>query len=459
MLYKLLQGGGGPDGGTTIDLGSTYSIGYVSGCFQHYEGTSCEACSLYYSLDGLNFTYLGSKIWQASKVLEVVRARFIRYVCGIPPRPRGTVYAIYEALITTSLSISVDKLVVVPNASFIVSGIVKDQYNNPMNGQVVNINVFKSGILWSTASATADIDGNFRKAISTTGWAPDTYKMEVVSDDITQSVDVTVTYMSSVKFDTTCLDTGLACPAYVYVDGILKGISPVTIDNLPTGNHGYKVSKEGYNDATGTVNVQQGVIAELSISLTLVAKGSIFFNSVPVGAEIYLDGTVQGDKTPSTIIDVPTGTHNYIIKLGGFKDYEGAVLVEANITTTVDATLTPIEGCVYFVTSVPGAKIYVDNVNTGKVTPALVCGLSLATHTYRFEMPGYNAVTGSVSIGTGQGVVTIGALVPVEKKGSGAILGIVLLGASAFAVFIVTRGKKESTRIPPASLPPKQGGK
>lgn len=315
---------------------------------------------------------------------------------------------------------------------------VKDQYGNPMNGQVIAIKISKGGTLFWSGTATADSDGKFSKNISTAGWSPDTYKVDVISDDITQSVDVTVVYMSSAKFDAVCLDTGLACPAYVYIDGIPKGITPVTVDNLPVGEHSYKVSREGYSDVTGTVNVQQGVTAEINVTLTPAAKGSIFFNSVPAGAEVFLDGTDQEVRTPSTITDVPIGTHNYVLKLDGFKDYEGSVLVEANATSTVDVTLTPSEGCIYFASNPAGAKIIVDEVDTGKVTPDIICGLSLGSHTYRLELAGYKATTGSVGIGAGEGRTVSEALIK-EGAGAGTVLGIVLLAGILGAVIVSRR--------------------
>ncbi len=171
-----------------------------------------------------------------------------------------------------------------------------------------------------------------------------------------------------------------------------------------------------------------------------LAKGSIRFTSTPAGAEIFLDGTDHDIKTPATITDVPVGSHGYTIKLDGFKDSTGTVPVLENQMAEVSVSLIPLESCIYFVTSVQGAKIFVDDVDTGKVTPSLICGLSLGSHTYRLELSGYKTVTGSVGIGAGQGVVVVEVLTPVEKgMGAGAVLGLALLVGTIGAVVILRR--------------------
>lgn len=184
--------------------------------------------------------------------------------------------------------------------------------------------------------------------------------------------------------------------------------------------------------------------------LPIVAKGSIKFINTPPGAEVFLDGTYQGVKTPVTITDIPAGSHEYSLKLAGFLDSTGTVQVVENQTADVSAALIPVESCIYFMTSVPGARIYVDNADTGKVTPDLVCGLSLAAHTYRLVLPGYAVITGSVMLGAGQGATITGTLVPEAKKGIGAMAVVTLLGLGVLgAVIFASRGKKQGTYNPP----------
>ena len=261
--------------------------------------------------------------------------------------------------------------------------------------------------------------------------------------------------------------------AQIFIDGAewwpgaLTAADGATFRGIPPGIHTYELRIAGHPSETGTFDLalntpiilpckpvwqcepgQTGNEADgcgnRRENPVCLPKGSINFSSTPPGAEVFLNGTDQGVKTLVTITDVPVGLHDYTLKLAGFLDSTGTVQVVENQTITVSTQLIPAEGCIYFITSVPGAKIYVDNVNTGKVTPALVCGLNLATHTYLLVLPGYAVITGSVVLGAGQGVIITKTLVAEVKKGAGALILVTLLGMGVLgAVVFATKEKKE----------------
>ena len=181
--------------------------------------------------------------------------------------------------------------------------------------------------------------------------------------------------------------------------------------------------------------------------------GNISFVSIPEGAEIFIDGVDQLIRTPETITDVPAGSHTYTLKLSGYYDYTGTVEVQENQISIVIAILIPVEGCIYFITSVPGAKIFVDDADTGQVTPSLVCRLNLGLHTYRLSLTGYQDITGNVILAAGQGT-TVAITLPKKGIGTGTLLGIGLLGAGVLgAVVYASREKK-----PEYTLPKYKGG-
>lgn len=186
----------------------------------------------------------------------------------------------------------------------------------------------------------------------------------------------------------------------------------------------YKVGGEGY-----------------TLAIVPPKLGSISFASDPGGAEIFLDGIDQGIKTPANITDVPVGSHSYVLKLSGYSDYAGTVLVEENKTSQVSAILTPAEGCVYFTTTPQGTRIFLDNVDTKKVTPALICGLSLGAHSFRLVLSGYKDITGTFILVAGKGVTVTGSFEP-AGMGAGVLLGLTLLGLGAVGAVVLV-GKRE----------------
>lgn len=259
--------------------------------------------------------------------------------------------------------------------------------------------------------------------------------------------------------------------ASITIDGILQeGITTPAVIGVEDGSHTYILSISGYQNIEGAIYVYLAQTSEvIKILLPLctpnwqcesgqtgyetdgcgnrrenpacLAKGSIKFTSTPAGAEIFLDGAYQGIKTPATLIDVPIGLHGYTLKLDGFNDSTGTVQVLENQIAEVSTSLTPGEGCIYFITSVPGAKIFVDDADTWQVTPALICGLSLGPHTYRLSLTGYQDITGNFNLAVGQGT-TVTDTLPKEGIETGTIAGIALLGACALGVIIFASRKR-----------------
>ena len=145
--------------------------------------------------------------------------------------------------------------------------------------------------------------------------------------------------------------------------------------------------------------------------------GSISFISYPGGGEVFIDGMDQGIKTPAVVTDVPTGMHTFTVRLEGYNDFSGTVEVLENQTVNVPpAILTPAPGCIFFDSKPTGAKIFINStvdkaVNTGFVTPKLICGLPLGVHVYRLKLGNYPVSAGSVNLKPGQGARVTGIFV------------------------------------------------
>lgn len=72
---------------------------------------------------------------------------------------------------------------------------------------------------------------------------------------------------------------------------------------------------------------------------TPVLYGSIDVNSIPLGAKIFLDGADTGKITPATLDSVTEGNHSIKLDLFHYKYWQSTVVLQANQTTNVDATL------------------------------------------------------------------------------------------------------------------------
>ena len=67
---------------------------------------------------------------------------------------------------------------------------------------------------------------------------------------------------------------------------------------------------------------------------------------MPTGADVYVDETPQGAKTPATITNMSPGDHTYRLVLSGDQDATGTVRIEAGTTKTVSVSLTKVEAAI-----------------------------------------------------------------------------------------------------------------
>lgn len=70
--------------------------------------------------------------------------------------------------------------------------------------------------------------------------------------------------------------------------------------------------------------------------------GSVNIVSYPPGAEIFMDGMDQEVKSPAIVTIVPAGEHEYVLKLSGYRDYQGSITVLDSQTVQAPANLIPI---------------------------------------------------------------------------------------------------------------------
>ncbi len=111
-------------------------------------------------------------------------------------------------------------------------------------------------------------------------------------DDFTQDITVTVGQVTPVTANLNAASTAPQGPAsatqtgslvatsvpaggQVYVDNQFRGVAPVTVYNLATGDHVINMNLAGYSDWSGSVSVQPGQVAQLSAQFTPGSPGAV----------------------------------------------------------------------------------------------------------------------------------------------------------------------------------------
>lgn len=134
--------------------------------------------------------------------------------------------------------------------------------------------------------------------------------------------------------------------ASVYLDNVYYGITPTILNTVEQGSHIITFKLAGYEDWSQGIVVEPNNPVSISPKLTPTptqtsTKGSIYVDSSPQGADIYLDDKSENLVTPSTLTDVEPDSHTIILKKQGFDDCSITVNVEEGITVSISPQLNP----------------------------------------------------------------------------------------------------------------------
>lgn len=236
----------------------------------------------------------------------------------------------------------------------------------------------------------------------------------------------------------------------IYLDGKATAEAnptPAVIGNLIAGDHTFILKLSGYEDLTGTVTVPSGGSVNVYRTLTKITPGtgSLNITSRPLGADVWVDGKDTGLTTSGmTVIDsIPPGTHSYTLTMTGFQDKTGTFVVKAGETTSLDVELVHLVtiGTLEIDSEPSGARVYIDEKDSLRSTPATIGNLTAGDHKYKVVLESYKDISGIFTIKSGE-TETVHLIL--EKSGIGvagwlgaAAAGVVILG------FIIGRREKE----------------
>ncbi len=208
--------------------------------------------------------------------------------------------------------------------------------------------------------------------------------------------------------------------AGIWLDGIYKGASPVTIPNVTAGDHTLKAEKSGYYPSENLVTVIAGITNPVTISLTAIppvpTTGTMVIQSNPDGADVRVDGTYKG-LTNLTIPGISAELHTVRVEKTGYSPWEDTISVAAGGTTVVNVGLTaipepPTTGTVNVTSIPPGAEVRLDTVLKG-VTPLQITGVAQGIHTVRVELAGYVPFSSPIEVTAGKTTYVAADLEPV----------------------------------------------
>lgn len=201
-------------------------------------------------------------------------------------------------------------------------------------------------------------------------------------------------------------------------------VNGVASFRLDEGTINVSISNNGYN----TFNTAEYLFLDRSITYSITpipptpTVGDIEFVSVPTGADVYLDGKPTTVKTPIKLTGLTAGSHTWELRLTGYNNSSGSIIVPSGGTASVYTTLsllTPTAGSLNITSHPMGAEIYIDGKDYGMTTSgsSVVTAIPPGNHTYTLTMMGFQDKTGTFNIVAGQTTYLDVELVPLTTIG------------------------------------------
>jgi hypothetical protein len=197
--------------------------------------------------------------------------------------------------------------------------------------------------------------------------------------------------------------------AVIIIDGYTTQTTPYVFTNVMPGYHTIEIDYPGYEAYVTSVYVDYGASPEIDANLVpLTSQGSLFVDSVPEGADVYVDGNYEGTSAV-TVSGLSAGPHQVELHLAGYEVYTRTVNVIAGQGTNINPALisdssSSSAGSIDIVSDQPGALVYLDGVYKGATQSSSIFNIiavSPGTHTVLLHIPGYMDFTRDVQVNGG----------------------------------------------------------
>jgi len=193
--------------------------------------------------------------------------------------------------------------------------------------------------------------------------------------------------------------------ADLYFDGVLIGVTPYE-QLYKEGMYSYRIDKNMYYWDEGMITVKAGQTKE--IDATLKPKfGNFTINSTPSGADITINSTATGQKTPATFEFYDPASYTVSVSKYLYQDTEQTFTLAEGDNKNIAITLpADFAGITIKTTPETGAAITLDNKDMNVKTPYTFDQLESGEHTVRVTLPMYKPKeeTFTVTAGTSKTV-------------------------------------------------------
>lgn len=152
------------------------------------------------------------------------------------------------------------------------------------------------------------------------------------------------------------------------------------------------------------------------------AQGELVVSAFPLGSTVEIEGRPGQWKAPQVIGPLPVGTYKVMVSSPGYASETRSVQVTAGTRTPVDVRLGATKGFIKVAGSPPGASIFIDGKDTGRVTPAEFT-LDPGSHAVTVRKSGYLEANTDLKLAAGQGITYAPSLMVAGRTDNIRIVG------------------------------------
>jgi hypothetical protein len=185
--------------------------------------------------------------------------------------------------------------------------------------------------------------------------------------------------------------------ARVLLNGLDKGVTPLMIEDIPTGEVTLSISMDGFETYTQKVSLESGQFEAMKAVLTPL-PATLSVSSIPSGARIYLDGKLRGNA-PLWIAPMAPGSYKVRAELTGFENLTKNIQVEQAQNAIEEFRLWSNSGLLEVVTEPAGVRVFIEGQQHGvtdaatnetdRVSQPLTVRLAEGQHVVQFTKQGF----------------------------------------------------------------------
>lgn len=181
-------------------------------------------------------------------------------------------------------------------------------------------------------------------------------------------------------------------------------VTPDSLTELLSGEYRINLLMNEFIDSSFIVDITENQNLQFDIFMREEnPTGKIVLSSNPNGANIFINDVNTNQFTPATFSNLERGIYKVGLKLDLYEDIVFNVVLskDESITKNTQMIIAGTSGSL-FVTSTPsGANIYLDDFNTGKVTPDTIKPLAPDNYSIKLSLADYRDTTITTTVSTG----------------------------------------------------------